>query len=154
METYGIVGTELINFYSEENPILNINDNCYFLFANTLDYHRPMVGRGIIIDDKFDDGMNKIYYIKLLEIIETPKIIADFVTNNFLYTAPYDIETKVIFNKKSTKILPNFDFSLNLFCIEGFFVRNTLEVLIKLRKEYTSMVRNDILKQIQDIDNI
>jgi len=154
MRTFGIVGTELINLYSEENPILTKNDDCYFLFINTLDYHRPLVGRGIIIDDKFDDGMNKTYYIRLLEIIETPVIISKFITNNNIFVTPYDPETGVITTRRSTKIIENFDFSYNLFSIEGFFIRKTLDNLIELRKEYTAMVRQDILKQIQDIDDI
>ena len=154
MRTFGIVGTELINLYSEENPILTINDDCYFLFTNTLDYHRPLIGRGIIVDDKFDDGMNKTYYIRLLEIIETPKIIADFVTNNFLFVTPYEKETGIINCRRSSKIIENFDFNINLFSIEGFFIRKSIEIITELRKEYTSMVRKDILKQIQDIDNI
>jgi len=150
---FGQVGNEFINLYSKENPIMNINESCYFLFTNNNDYHRPMVAKGIIVDDKFTDGVNKVYYIVIQELLESPKVIQEFFNECMFNLFPYSNDDKNHI-KKLTQINRKFDLKANAFKIESFFVRNTEEKILELRKEYISIIRKDILKQLADIDNI
>lgn len=141
-----------INQYTDENPILSKNDSCYFLFTNIEDIHRPLIGKGIVIDERFTDGMNKIYFIKLLEIMESPIIIDKFVFGKIL-----QLNQLLSLNSSRMLIINNISeefFNGNLFRIEAFFVRNSFEKITKLRQEYISIIKNDLNKQISDINQI
>ena len=148
---FGFLNGEFINLYSDENPILETDDICYFLFTNDVDYHRPLIGKGVIVHDVFTDGMNKDYYIKLIEIFESPKVINDFINgkpfNLFQFNA-------VVKTKKLVQINPNFNFENFVFKIDAFFIRKTLEQISNLRKSYIIILRKDINKQLSDIDEI
>ncbi len=152
MENFGLIGNEFINLYSEENPILEKNDNCYFMFTNNNDYHRPLIARGIIVQDKFTDGMNKTYHIRLLDILESPKTISDFIFNKPFTVYPYS--NNFLSTKRLVQLGETFDFSTNLFKITAFFVRTTEQKIIDLRKEYITVIRQDVLKQLKDIESI
>lgn len=153
MIDFGINSGQLINLYSKENPILKINDICYLLVTNTVDYHMPLICKGLIIEDYFSDGMNKVYYIKILEILESPKVINDFFIDKVFSLHSYNdgIVSKRPYIAK-TNI--NFDFSRFLFKVECFFVRNTEEKIINLKKEYIEIIRKDLKKALLDIENI
>ena len=152
MNNFGVIGTEFINLYSKENPILHTDDICYFLFSNLHDYHMTLIGRGIIIEDKFTDGLNKAYYIRCLTIEENPNIIHEFVFGKPFIIYPYNNE--IIGTKKIVQIEQYFDFSKNLFKIEAFFVRPTIEKISEHRKEYIQVIHKDLLKQLKDIESI
>lgn len=151
MASFGLVGKEFINLYSKENPILETDDICYFLFTNNIDYHRPLVGRGIIIEDKFSDGMHKVYYVRLYEIIENPNIINEFVNGKPFIVFPFSTS---IHNRKLIQVTPNFSFQKNLFKIDAFFIRKTEEKINELRQEYIQVLRKDVAKQLKDIENM
>ena len=160
-EDFGQIGHEFINLYSKENPILDAGDICYFLFTNNMDYHRPLVGRGTIIEDRFTDGLNKVYFIQIIEIIESPKIISEFFLDQTFQIYPWFPEAKFakrtnegMHNKKYVNISKHFDFKTNLFKIEAFFVRTTEEKIKQLRTEYISIIKKDIVKQLSDIEAI
>lgn len=152
MSTFGIVGKEFINLYDAENPILKIGSVCNFIFHNLVDYHMPLIGTGLVIDDKFTDGMSKKYYIKLLSIDETPAIINEFVIKKQFIVYPFI--DNVMLNKKLTQVELNFNWETNLLGIDCFFVRNSLEKIKEHRNEYIKKLREDIQKQITDIDRI
>lgn len=145
-----------INLYSEDNPILSIDDECFFLFTNVIDVHRPLIGRGKIHSDMFSDGLNKIYFIELLEIIESPFIIKKFINDKIFLLTPIDSEN-LKYQKQQILNSQNIskDFlSKNLFKIEASFVRNTLEKISDLRKMYVSIIKRDFQSQIKDINEI
>ena len=85
MNDFAIIEGEFINLYSDDNPMLNIGDDVYFMMFNNTDYHRPLICQGIIIEDKLSDTLNKSYFVELREIHESPKIIAEFFYNKKLF---------------------------------------------------------------------
>lgn len=156
MSGFGYVNNEFINLYSDENPILGQSEYCYFLITNNNDYHRPLICKGLIVGDKFTDGMNKIYYIMCTDILESPNIINDFFIGKTFQTVIYDYEKDFI--KSGKNMIFNYNseilFRENLFPVEAFFVRKSLEKISVLRKEYISIIRRDLFKQISDIESI
>ena len=157
MDNFGVLASinntvEFINLYSLDNPILEETDICYFLFTNNLDYHRPLVAKGMIVEDKFTDGMNKLYCIKLMEILETPQIIFDFVIKKPFILYPNN--NGIITTKRLIQIDEKFNFNEFVFKIPAFFVRITESKIIELRNEYISIIKKDILKQLHDIESI
>lgn len=151
----GIVGKEYINVYSKDNPILEPGDKCYFLFTNLFDYHRPLVAYGEIIEDRFSDGMNKEYYMKILEILESPVIIDKFVNGKNFYFHDYiggdDIVVK---NKKMQQVNKRFDYSEHLLKIESFFVRKEKEKIYELLAKYIQHIKKDVERQLKDIQEL
>lgn len=159
-ETFAIIGAEAINLYSLENPILDEGDECYFLFFNLVDYHRPLLGKGTIITDRMIDGLHKKYFIELKEICESPKIIQEFILNKtFTLYAGSASETNRAENSfsKFRKIITAVNlgvFKSKTFYTEAFFVRQKQEEILKFRSEYISVVKKEIEKQLTDIEEI
>lgn len=152
MESCVYLNGELINLYTKENPILEENQECYGLIFNNESYHRPLIIRGIIIEDKFVDGMNKQYMVKILEIVESPKILQEFFINKLFYLYPYHAE--ILKSKKLIRITKDWNANNYLIKIDAFFIRNNLEKIIELRNEYILIVRKDLEKMLSDINLI
>lgn len=152
MENMVYFNGEFINLYTKENPILETNQECYGLIFNNEDYHRPIIIRGIIIEDKFVDGLNKQYMVKILELIESPKILQEFFVTKQFYLHP--IENEIIKPRKLTLITKDINLNNFAFKIEAFYIRNSLEKIKQLRNEYISVVRKDIEKMLSDINSI
>jgi len=150
---FGFIDGEFINLYSEENPIMNTGEKCYFLFTNDVDYHRPLMAHGTIMDEEFSNGMNKIYYIKLEEFLETNTTISEFVTNKSFSSHPI-VDDNVQPTRKLILAAKGFDFKTVSIKVEAFFARNTEEKIRELRKYYIELIRKDIVKQLADIDKI
>lgn len=143
-----------INIHSENNKILNVGDECYFLFQNVVDYHIPLIGKGIIVQDKFTTGLNKNYYIELTDLLDNEKVLEK-------YFYPMQIS---LFNGEDLLRIPKYskyfilgkdwktDFlKTNIFRIESFFVRENLDKIIALRKEYALIIEEDLRKQTEEI---
>lgn len=154
METFGLIGNEFINIYSKENPILKEGDICYFLFFNMLDYHRPLIAKGKIMVDKFSNGMSKTYFVRLIEILESPKTINDFVLGKTFKTYGYLGINLINAHKTIQQINRNFDYDRNLFRVEAFFARKDENQIKKFRKEYIEVLKRDVEKQLQDINEV
>jgi hypothetical protein len=152
MESFGLLNNEFINLYSKDNPILETDDQCFFLISNAIDYHRPLICQGIIMDDKFTDGMNKAYWIKYLNILEVPTIISEFFFGKSFFMNVFN--EGIVGNRRLVQIGSGFNFTNNLFKIESFFIRKSEEEIIKLRDEYILVIKKDLLKMIKDIENI
>ena len=152
MESFGIIGNEFVNLYSKDNPLLGPNDSCYFIFNNMVDYHRPLLAKGIIVDDKFTDGLNKSYFIRITEIFESPKVMSTFLYGKQFEIYPY--EEGILRGKKLIQIGPGFNFNQAAFKIEAFFVRKSEEKIKELHSEYIEVLRKDIIKQLKDIEAI
>lgn len=151
-----IGNTEFINFYSDTNSILHSGEKCFFLFANIYDIHRPLIGEGIIILDKFIDGLNKIYFIQLQKIHESPLIIDNYIFNNKIILTNQYKNGKVTSSSKATRLKKDQNifefFEYNLMKVESFFVRKEYNQLIQLRSEYLEVIRDDLQNQIKEID--
>lgn len=155
-----LINNSFINIYSADNPILNINDECYFLFTNNQDYHKLLIGKGIVYHDTINDGMNKVYYVKLHEIIETPKTIKTFVNKKQFLLYKININklkgidkknigynVKYINDETDKEFLDN-----NLFKIDGFFIRETLNNIIELKKDFNKVIIMDLQNQMKDLE--
>lgn len=145
----------LINLYSSENPIMEIGDECYFLFFNAIDYHIPIIGKGIILYDRFNDTINKHYFISIKEIVDSKYTIDNFVTNKQIQIYPFNKTTLQLSNKpKVHKFNIQFEqtfFDENLIKIECFFVRKNLESIKKLQKEFLDVINKDTYKILTEI---
>lgn len=154
---FGYVDNMFINLYSKENPILFTNDKCYFLFNNISDIHRPLIGYGTILQDQHTDGMNKIYFVALEEIFEDDITIKKFLySNKTVMLHNYDNES-LTKSQKVHFLTPQTNqefYNKNLFRIEAFFVRSTIEEINKLRLEYVSVIKKDLEDQISDINQL
>ena len=149
MESFAYINGELINLYSKDNPILEADDICYGLIFNIDDYHRPIMVKGIVVEDTFVNGMNKQYNIRIIEILESPKTINEFVIGKQFVMTNKDVVTK-----RNTLITNNFNFNKYLIKLDAYFVRKTESEILKLRNEYIQIVRNDLQKMISDLNSI
>lgn len=154
MAGINFVNGEFINLYSKDNPILEANDICYYLVFNNTDFHRPLIGMGHVIIDKFSDGMNKHYFVHHKQFIEPQHIVDEFFFNKQFDTFPYDESTSSMGARKLQVGNKKFDFQKYTFKIESFFIRNSHEKIVSLRNEYISIIRDDVEKMLSDIDNI
>lgn len=157
METCAFINGEFINLYTKDNPILETGDVCYGLIFNTIDYHMPLIVKGIVKFDKFCNGMNKQYYIRVLEIVQSPKVIQEFFVGKSFSVHPCysDIcDESTIQSKKTIQITNHFDFNTYLFKLEAFFVRNSEQKILELQSEYIDYIQKDLKKMIQDTEMI
>lgn len=142
---------EFINLYSKENPHLNAGDFCYGLIFNNKDYHYPIVVKCKVIQDKFNDGLNKQYYCQILEIVETPNVI-----NNFIIGQPFNVYPYYngidIHSKKIIQLSTKFKYDKYLFMIDSFFVRPTYEQIIELRNYFKQVIKQDLMKMLSDLE--
>lgn len=152
MESCVYLNGEFINLYTKDNPILETNQECYGLIFNNESYHRPLIIRGVIVEDKFVDGVNKQYMIKILEVVESPKIIQEFFVNQRFYLHPYYNEN--ISQRKLVHINSNWNANNYLVKLDAFYVRDSLNKITELRNEYISVVRKDLEKMLSDINSI
>lgn len=154
-KSFGFVNNTFINIYTADNPILHIGDECYFLFFHPINFHRTIIGRGTITNQIFSDGLNVMYYVALEEILENKDII-----NKFVYGQKFPLwkfEEGKLFTERFFLITENttVDFlKTYLFKAESFFVRNSLNSIKELQKEYTEIIRKDIVEQLKDVNEI
>ena len=148
-KSFAFDNNKLINLHSDENPILNINEECYFLFWSEENYHIPLIGNGTIVNDKFISIIDKEYYIQLNSVIENNEII-----DKYLYNIYFDVVSE---NNKSI----NIKFSKNLlnkynpiFKQNGFFVRNSLKEITELKKFYIQIIKDNLQTKIDQINEL
>lgn len=151
-------GITFINYYTAENPMLNSGDECYFLASNILSYFAPVVFRGRIIQDKFNQTINKQYYIQILEYVDNIKLIEDYVFNKQFNVYEYDRELESISYKSKLMYFPDYfseDFLKdNLMLVEAFFVRKTMEDILQLRREFLDVIKEDLLNTFKEVEFI
>lgn len=154
---FGYVDGKFINLYSEENPVLSEGQECYFLMTNTTDTHRPLVCFGKIIVDVHIDGLNKLYYIELKEVLEEKHIIDEFLYRKkgvLLTTYKDEVLTASQKNHYLSDRNTQEFFAENLVRSEGFFVRDSHSEIIKLQIDYIRVIKDDLINQIADINQI
>lgn len=147
-----------INVYTNENPILEIGDSCYFIFFNSVDYHIPLLARGRVVFDRFNDTINKHYFISILELFDPKNVYDKFIFDKQIQLYPYNNTTEFVSTKPkvyrfNNKFDTNF-FENNLIKIECFFVRQTLDQIKELQQDVASIVRNDLAKQLLEMNEI
>ncbi len=154
-KSFGFINSTFINIYSKDNPILNIDDECYFLFAHPIDFHRTLIGKGKVTQQIFIDGMNTLYYISLEEILENPNTINKFVYGKKFNLWKFD-EGKLFTSRLLliTEQTTSEFLKTNLFKAESFFVRKTEEDIRLLQKEYTEIIRTDIIRQLSEVNDL
>jgi len=143
--------TSLINIYSDENPVLKQNENCYFIFNSLTDAHIPMIGYGRILVDKYISGMDKNYYIKLLKLHSPDNVInKHFYDKQFRIAGFGDNISKMILQKMNKDKLQKHP----IFVIHSFFVRNTAEKITALHNDYKKIIYYDLQKQLRELELI
>lgn len=154
-----------INIYSKDNPILETGDECYFLLFNSVDFHIPIICKGIIVHDNFNDVINKKYYITLTEIIETDENINKYFLSKQIPLYQYKLDSTNNVSSVSVKSKYHRFESLNidrirkyfekhLYKTESFFVRTNYEAIKKLKRDYCNIIKQDLNKQISEIDSL
>jgi hypothetical protein len=156
-KTFGYNDGLFINVYTEENPILEVNDECYFLFNSLDNYHRPIIGKGKVLHDSFTDGLHKTYYIALKEICETEMVLNAHVwKKQYLLVADTNLESV----KKIPRVHYIYAFTKqefldeNLFKVDCFFVRKSKEQAENLRKEYVKVILEQTKEMISEMEEI
>lgn len=143
-----------INMYTEENRMFQLGEECYFIFQNVVDYHIPLIGKGIIHQDKFTTSINKQYYIELIDLYDDEKVLEKYFYPSQI--SLYNAEDLLRIPKYSKFFTLGYDWKTdfmktNLFKIECFFVRDTLEKIVALRSEYSLIIEEDLRKQIEEV---
>lgn len=157
---FGYIDNTFINLYSKDNPIMEEGDVCYFLFTSIENFHMPIIGKGFIQKEVFGEGMNKLYFIQLQELCDSPVFLEKWLNGNIFMMVPtVKIGISITSQKQQTLGIatmmstPNF-YKENFFKVECFFVRNSIEKILQLRQEYISILKQDFLSQVNDIDSI
>lgn len=157
---FGYSSPEFINLYSEDNPILGIDDTCYFMFTNLVDIHRPMIGYGVVRGDYYSNDMNKSYYIELQKVYEESLTVDRFLHNQSFALHKYtkgEISRKGLVRNLTKQYLltKSNDFLLShLMLIEGFFVRPELSTIVDLRSRYIQIIMDDFKQQLLETSKI
>ena len=139
--------SECINLYTEDNKPLEIGDSCYCLIFNTIDYYRPLLCRGIVRDEKFDNGLNKEYYVQILEIIETPRNINTFVLSKQFVVYPLDNDGKIK-SRKLQVLTHRTDYTNITFPIKSFFIRKELDQIKQIRVDFGNFMKDDLTQML------
>ena len=156
---FGYSSPEFINLYSEENPILGVDEKCYFMLTNLVDIHRPIICYGTIKVDYYSNDMNKVYYIELEKIFEEPEIINRYFHNQMFMVHKVN-ETGVSASGCVRKIVKKYLLKTEQFLekhllpIEAFFVRPELNDLVHLREKYVQIIIDDMKKNILEASKI
>lgn len=141
-----------VNLYSDNNPLLDINDECFFLLHTTTDFHIPIICKGKIVKDRYNEQVDKTYFIQILEYIDSPKIIEKYLYGKSvsLYNLNNNIYPKAkqyIINKHTTLKF----FETKIYGCSSFFVRKELSEIFKLRKSYIDIIENDLKRQVSEV---
>jgi len=154
-KSFGFINNQFINLYTKENPLLDVDDECYFLFSSPGNLHRKLIGKGIVKNLIFNDGMNIIYFVALTQIIEDEQILNKFVYGkrfelwNYEKTKVCGSKLTLITEKTDLEYLSNFWFK-----VECFFIRPNLENINILKKEFSEIIKEDLIEQLNDINYI
>lgn len=154
----------LINIYSDENPIIDDNEECYFLMFNTLDFHRPIVAKGTVLTKTYLNNMNVIYEMLLKEIVEDEDVIYDYVLGDvsFAYNT-VEIENKTSRTSKSIyfhrerdleKFIERCSNKECYIATQAFFVRKDYKEILNLRLDYIEFIKGELNRQISEIDKL
>ena len=84
----------LVNLYSQDNPLLEIGEECYFLTFNLIDFHIPLLMKGRIVYDRFNEEINKTYYIQITELVDSEKLYEKHLYGKQLVTYNFISETE------------------------------------------------------------
>lgn len=169
--TFGVNSTavfhEFINLYDDDNLILNDEDECFFLLTNLVDYHLPIVCRGIVRSFEFSEGMSKNYYIEFQEFMDPYDVVKPSLINKHYYVYSFKHGELVKQSRRLTYLTDNsfkpeyFNLRVHnkrVFCINSFFVRGfrtndekhkmeQLENIKKFRAEYLEYIYKDHVEQ-------
>jgi hypothetical protein len=152
---FDFVSPNFINLYDDNtNRPLKIGDECYFLFTNINDTHLLLIGKGVVVDDFIVYGVHKQYKIEMTNVMESIATQQKFMYGKQFYLIG-NLDGK-FGNEKLTYIQGNSSsefFKKNLFKIDCFFIRNTLESVKILRTEYDKIVISDLQNQLNDLNN-
>lgn len=127
-----------INSYTEENPILEIGENCFFIFFNSIDYFAPLIGEGMIKYDRFTSSINKHYFIALTKIHSNKFLVENYLLDKQFQVHFYNNSNPGVAVKSRniifTEKLDSEFFDENLIKTECFFVRKNIKEIIELQK--------------------
>lgn len=144
--------SECINLYTEDNKPMEIGDTCYCLIFNTIDYYRPILCRAVIRDEKFDNGLNKEYYVQILEFLETPRNINTFVLGKQFVVYPLDGESKIK-SRKLQVLTHRTDYATLTFPVKSFFLRGELAQIKQVRYDFGVYMRDDLTQMLVETNS-
>ena len=134
--------SECINIYTEENQPLEIGDIGYCLIFNCIDYYRPILARCIIRNERFDNSLNKEYYVQILEFLETPRVVNKFIKGKQF--AVYPFEDDKLRSKKLLILSNNTDYTQICFPVKSFFIRKELDLIKTVREDFGRYMKDDL----------
>lgn len=147
-----------INSYTEENPILEIGEKCFFIFFNSIDYYAPLIGEGIIKYDRFNASINKHYFISLTKIHSNKFLVENYLLDKQFQVYFYNNSNPGVAAKSRniifTEKLDSEFFDENLIKAECFFVRKNIKEIFELQKYYLDIILNDTVNQVKNINLI
>lgn len=158
---YNVNNDIFINLYSDDNPIINDEEECYFLLSSLNSIHINVICRGIIKYSTFNDGMHKTYYIQLLNFEDPISLLDKYYHNNKNVLYHHNNKTGNIsqivnvhgkIHYLTDKTNKQF-YQKNLFKIDCFFVRRDLIEIISLRREYSITIQKLLQKQINELNS-
>lgn len=146
----------LVNLYSQDNPLLEIGEECYFLTFNLIDFHIPLLMKGRIVYDRFNEEINKTYYIQITELVDSEKLYEKHLYGKQLVTYNFISETETLSTRprvlRFEKSLSLEFFETNLLKIDCFFIRKDLTKIENLRQGYIDIIVSDLYKQIKETE--
>jgi hypothetical protein len=154
--TYFKAGNELLNIYTKENPLLDVNDECYALIFNLRDYFVPIIVKATIRYVHIYRDQNRLYYIEIQSFESEQEIVNEYVRDEQFLIHLINKETGYvnIINQRRIRIDDTTDFGRIVFPTQAFFVRQSLVQIIDLYKFYLSVVKDDIEHQLTIVQNL
>lgn len=146
-----------INLYDEnDNVMLHVDDECYFLSFNVDDIHIPLICHGLVIEDQFLDGLNKQYIIQLIEIVESPNVIDKYFYNKLFRLCTktksdgYSFGKPVMIHRNtSVEFMKE-----NFFRVDAVFVRKNYSLVRELKSDFMKIIKDDLTRQLIEVDEM
>lgn len=153
--SYVKIDNEVLNIYTDENPILDINAECYCLLFNLRDYFAPIIIKATIKYVHIYRNQNRMYYVSIDDFVSDDYTINTFVRGEQFLIHFINEEGYVnTINQKRIRLDDITDFTKLTFPVQGFFTRTTLEAIKELYSFYLTIIHQDVTQQLTVINTL